>query len=70
MSENGGEVMVTLTSMPQTATDELLLLLLVLLLFDEFEFWVALDFGPRGGILSNTFDFFDTVRVFALDGDT
>lgn len=53
--------------MPQTATaaDELLLLLL----FDEFEFWVALDFGPRGGILSNTFDFFDTVKVFALDGD-
>lgn len=52
--------------MPQTdtAADELLLLLL----FDEFEFWVALDFGPRGGILSNTF-FLDTVKVFALDGD-
>lgn len=59
----------SLTSMPQTDT-AVELLLLLLLLFDEFEIWVALDFGPRGGILSNTFDFFDTVRVFALDGDT
>lgn len=43
---------------------ELLLLLLV-----EFELFVELPFGPRGGILFSTFDFLLTVNVL-LDGDT
>lgn len=55
---------VTLTSILGVSMGELLLLLLV-----EFELFVELPFGPRGGILFSTFDFLLTVNVL-LDGDT
>lgn len=48
------------------ADTELLLLLVLLLLGDVDD---EPPFGPRGGILSSTFDFFVTVRVL-LDCDT
>lgn len=47
-------------------SDELLLLLLLLV---EFELFVAF-LGPRGGILFRIFDFLFTVNVLALDDDT
>lgn len=45
------------------------LLLLLLFILVELVFCAA-PFGPRGGILSSTLDFFETVSVLALDGDT
>lgn len=47
-----------------------MLLLLLLLILVEFVFCAARPFGPRGGILSSTLDFLDTVSVLALDADT
>lgn len=55
-----------LTSIADDNSDELLLLLL---LFVEFELFVEF-LGPRGGILLRTLVRLLTVNVFALDGDT
>lgn len=57
-------LLLILTSILLVIVDILLLLLLVEFEFSEF------DFGPRGGILSRTFDFFETVSVLALDDET